>query len=69
MLGVFAEFERPIIQDKAEAHQLKETLAEVLIENRLLKKKRSRGWGGRGFRASSSRPWRWGIPWYGLVAG
>jgi DNA invertase Pin-like site-specific DNA recombinase len=38
MLGVFAEFERSIIQDKAEAHQLKETLAEVLIENRLLKK-------------------------------
>ena len=38
MLGVLAEFERSIIQDKAEARQLKETLAEVLIENRLLKK-------------------------------
>ncbi len=34
MLGVFAEFERSVIQD----NQLKETLAEVLIENRLLKK-------------------------------
>ena len=38
---------------KAEARQLKETLAEVLIENRLLKK-RSRGWGGRFMRHSAS---------------
>ena len=41
-------------QLKAEARQLKETLAEVLIENRLLKKKRSRGWGGRFMRYSAS---------------
>ena len=40
-------------QLKAEARQLKETLAEVLIENRLLKK-RSRGWGGRFMRYSAS---------------
>src|SRR5262245_6812840 len=39
---------------KAEARQLKETLAEVLIENRLLKKKRSRGWGGHFMRYSAS---------------
>ena len=39
---------------KAEARQLKETLAELLIENRLLKKKRSRGWGGRFMRYSAS---------------
>ena len=38
---------------KAEARQLKETVAEVLIENRLLKK-RSRGWGGRFTRYSAS---------------
>jgi transposase-like protein len=38
---------------KAEARQLRETLAEVLIENRLLKK-RSRGWGGRFMRYSAS---------------
>src|SRR5512140_2767440 len=38
---------------KAEARQLKETLAEVLIENRLLKK-RYRGWGGRFMRYSAS---------------
>ncbi|TMJ95307.1 MAG: IS3 family transposase, partial [Alphaproteobacteria bacterium] len=39
---------------KAEARQLKETLAEVLIENRLLKKSGSRGWGGRFMRYSAS---------------
>ena len=39
---------------KAEARQLKETLAEVLIENRLFKKKRSRGWEGRFMRYSAS---------------
>ena len=39
---------------KAEARQLKETLAEVLIENRVLKKKRSRGWGERFMRYSAS---------------
>ena len=38
---------------KAEARQLKETPAEVLIENRLLKK-RSRGWGGGFMRYSAS---------------
>ena len=36
----------------AQARQLEETLAEVLIENRLLK--RSRGWGGRFMRYSAS---------------
>jgi hypothetical protein len=39
---------------KAEVRQLKETLAEVLIENRLLKKKRSRRWGGRFMRYCAS---------------
>src|SRR5262249_4806364 len=38
---------------KAEARQLKETLAEVLIET-ACSKKRSRGWGGRFMRYSAS---------------
>ena len=39
---------------RAEAAILKETLGEVVMENRLLKKKRSRGWGGRYMRYPSS---------------
>jgi putative transposase len=35
---------------RAEAHQLKELLAELLLENRLLKKKRTRRWGVRYMR-------------------
>jgi hypothetical protein len=34
---------------RAEARQLKEALAEVTLENRLLKKKRDRGWGATFF--------------------
>jgi transposase InsO family protein len=41
-------------QLRAEAATLKETLGEVVMENRLLKKKRSRGWGGRYMRYPSS---------------
>src|SRR5260221_9627087 len=30
---------------RAETHQLNELLAELMVENRLLKKRRARGWG------------------------
>src|SRR6187401_1485671 len=33
-----------------EASALKEAVAELVLENRLLKKKHDRGWGGRGMR-------------------
>ncbi|HML45039.1 MAG TPA: IS3 family transposase [Hyphomicrobium zavarzinii] len=39
---------------RVEARQLKEALAEVTLENRLLKKKRDRGWGGRRMRYLAS---------------
>jgi transposase InsO family protein len=39
---------------RAESRQLKETLAEATLENRLLKKKRDRGWGGRRMRYPAS---------------
>ena len=39
---------------RAQASELKETRAELILENRLLKKKRSRGWGGRYMRYSGS---------------
>ena len=35
---------------RAEAHDLKEALAEQMLENRLLKKKHDRGWGRRHMR-------------------
>ena len=41
-------------QLRSEATALKETLAELLMENRLLKKKRDRGWGGRYMRYTAS---------------
>ena len=39
---------------RREASALKEVVAELTLENRLLKKKRDRGWGGRGMRYSAS---------------
>ena len=39
---------------RSQASQLKEPLAEMMIENRLLKKKRGRGWGGRYMRVTAS---------------
>ncbi|MBN9268449.1 MAG: IS3 family transposase, partial [Hyphomicrobium sp.] len=39
---------------RAEARQLKEALAEATLENRLLKKKRDRGWGGWRMRYAAS---------------
>ncbi|HEV7447710.1 MAG TPA: IS3 family transposase [Steroidobacteraceae bacterium] len=39
---------------RAEARQLKEALAEATLENRLLKKKRDRGWGGYRMRYPAS---------------
>ncbi|WP_143123923.1 IS3 family transposase [Nitrosomonas ureae] len=39
---------------RTEARALKETLAELLMENRLLKKKHDRRWGGRYMRYSAS---------------
>src|ERR1700694_5177707 len=39
---------------RAEARQLKEALAEVTLENRLLKKKRDCGWGGHRMRYPAS---------------
>ena len=41
-------------QLRAESSALKETLGELLMENRLLKKKHARGWGGRYMRYSAS---------------
>ncbi|MCK4275396.1 MAG: IS3 family transposase, partial [Phycisphaerae bacterium] len=39
---------------RSQARQLKEVLAEQILENRLLKKKRDRGWGGRHMRYAAS---------------
>ena len=39
---------------RAEARDLKEALAEQMLENRLLKKKHDRGWGRRGMRYPAS---------------
>ncbi|HJL53684.1 MAG TPA: IS3 family transposase [Arenicellales bacterium] len=39
---------------RAEAHDLKEALAEQMLENRLLKKKHDRGWGRRHMRYPAS---------------
>jgi hypothetical protein len=39
---------------RSEARQLKESLAEVTLENRLLKTRRDRGWGGRRMRYAAS---------------
>ena len=39
---------------RREASALKEVVAELTLENRLLKKKRDRGWGRRGIRYSAS---------------
>lgn len=39
---------------RSESGQLKEALAEALMENRLLKKKRAGGWGGRYMRYTAS---------------
>ncbi len=39
---------------RSEARQLKEVLAEQILENRLLKKKCDRGWGGRHMRYAAS---------------
>ena len=39
---------------RAEAHQLKELLAELVMENRLLKKKRAGGWGVRYMRYAAA---------------
>ena len=39
---------------RKESGQLKAALAEMLLENRLLKKKRARDWGGRHMRYAAS---------------
>lgn len=45
----------PEVKDlRAEASALKEVVADLTLENRLLKKKHLRGWGGRGMRYPAS---------------
>ena len=49
-------------QLRTEARQLKEALAEATLENRLLKKKRDRGWGGHRMRYLHPKSSRSSVP-------